>query len=137
MTKCAQSCGLTLNLGNVLLSPNSLGMIHDSRTGLFALRPSYDRPINPAILHKSVQSRYASAVPSYRPNNWPPRTSAGAIAIGKLLVLNGQNKMEYWLSSLGVAAVSFILFLILFMNGKDSLPSRSAQIEDGKSSPRD
>jgi hypothetical protein len=61
-------------------------------------------------------------------------TSLGAIAVGKTLIFSGQSKAEYWVPLLCVAATSFILFLIVFMSGKDSTPSRKTETSDGKKS---
>jgi uncharacterized protein (DUF2235 family) len=63
--------GLNLDLTSVSIVPNPFSMLHDSKTGLFALKPDYHRVIDPSVMHASVQQRIAKVGTHYTPVNLP------------------------------------------------------------------
>ncbi|MHC1727224.1 MAG: DUF2235 domain-containing protein [Syntrophobacteraceae bacterium] len=69
----AEACGLKLDRANVEVKPDQLAHVHDSKTGMFFLRPEYIRPIQPNMLSEAaIRMRQKSA---YIPANWPERAT--------------------------------------------------------------
>jgi uncharacterized protein (DUF2235 family) len=65
----AELRGLKLDRANVTLEPDQLADVHESKTGLFLLRPDYYRPIEPNMLSKAALLKWKPNV--YEPKNWP------------------------------------------------------------------
>jgi uncharacterized protein (DUF2235 family) len=88
MQQKAAACGLAFDAAyiNTKIKPNPAGVLRDSRTGLFHLRPDFIRPIGQGknaheSVHQSVRSR-SQADPKYQPTNLQAYLAAG----GKLTV---------------------------------------------------
>jgi len=71
MIKRAQAQGLNLDLTVLSIVPSPTNMLHNSKTGMFALKPDYNRAIDPQVLHTSVKQRKDTAGTNYNPPNWP------------------------------------------------------------------
>jgi hypothetical protein len=53
------------------IAPDLNGILHDSKTGIFALKQDYNRVINPQVVHTSAQQRKQTVGNRYNPINWP------------------------------------------------------------------
>jgi uncharacterized protein (DUF2235 family) len=65
----AEARGLELDRANVNVKPNPLADVHDSKTGIFHLRPGYNRPVRPNMLSEAVLLKRKQK--GYEPENWP------------------------------------------------------------------
>ncbi|MEI7839800.1 MAG: DUF2235 domain-containing protein [Methylococcaceae bacterium] len=70
MMQKAQQCGLSFISDKILEQHNACGVLHDSYSGFFKLRPEHVRQIDAnAKIHQSVQIRLDTPSVSYKPAN--------------------------------------------------------------------
>lgn len=73
MVDKAQGCDLAIAPDNLTLAPDPYGTLHDSRTGLFHLRPERVRTVTPPSIHQSANLRKKRPATGYDPDNWPKK----------------------------------------------------------------
>jgi uncharacterized protein (DUF2235 family) len=71
MISQAKARGLNFDTTVLTIAPDLNGILHDSKTGIFALKQDYNRVINPQVVHTSAQQRKQTVGNRYNPINWP------------------------------------------------------------------